>query len=176
MKFVMPEVVTSQFHLRPGDKVADFGAGRGFFLEPLAAAVGSDGEVILCEIQKPLVELLSEQVRLKNYSNIKPAWCDLEEVNGIPIQTHTLDVGIMVNTLFQIEDRDTALKEILRTVRPGGKFFVIDWTESIPGLGPTPDHLVPQADCVALFEGAGCVLEREFPAGDHHYGVAFRTV
>lgn len=33
-KFVIPEVVTSQFLLREGDAVADFGAGSGFFLKP----------------------------------------------------------------------------------------------------------------------------------------------
>lgn len=172
----MPEVVTSQFHLREGDKVADFGAGRGFFLRPLAEAVTAEGEVHLCEIQKGLVEVVSEQVRASGYDFAKTMWCDLEEVNGIPIPDGTLDAGILVNTLYQFEDRETAIAEMARTLRSGGKFFVIDWTDAVAGMGPTPDRLVGIADCTALLESQGFVYERDFPAGEHHYGLAFRKV
>lgn len=176
MKFVMPEVVTSQFHLREGDTVADFGAGRGFFLRPLADVVGETGEVYLCEIQKELVEFVGEQIRLSGYTHAKTAWCDLEEAGGIPVKDGAFDAGILVNTLFQLEDKEAAAVEMVRTVRPGGKLLVIDWTDTVTGMGPGPDQLVSLADCAALFESHGCILEREFEAGAHHYGVAFRKV
>lgn len=176
MKFVVPETVTSQFHLREGDKVADFGAGRGFFLRPLADVVGASGEVYLCEIQKSLVEFVGEQIRESGVTHAKTAWCDLEESGGIPVADHSFDAGILVNTLFQLQDKQTAVMEMVRTVRVGGKIMVIDWTDTVPGMGPTPDHLVTQGDCASLFESHGCVLEREFEAGAHHYGLAFRVV
>lgn len=176
MKFVIPEVVVSQFHLREGDKVADFGTGRGFFVRSLCNAVGEEGEAYFCEIQKTLVEFVSNQIRQSGCAQAKTMWCDLEEAGGIPIPDNCLDVGILVNTLFQLEDKNTAVIEMLRTIRNGGKFFVIDWTESVAGLGPNQDHLIPQQACIDLLESHGCVLEREFPAGEHHYGLAFRKV
>lgn len=176
MKFVIPEVVASQFHLREGDKVADFGAGRGFFLRPLADAVTAEGEVYLCEIQKELVEFVGEQARMGGYNYIKPIWCDLEESGGIHIEDGLLDVGILVNTLFQIEDKETSVKEMVRTIRSGGKFMVVDWSDTVPGLGPTPDNVISAADCTNLVESNGCVFERGFQAGEHHYGLAFRKV
>lgn len=156
--------------------MADFGTGRGFFLKPLAEAVTPEGEVYLCEIQKKLVEFLGEQVRLSGYAHAKTMWCDLEEAGGIPIPDDTLDAGILVNTLYQLEDKSAALNEMLRTMRRGAKFLVIDWTTSVAGLGPTADLLVSKEDCTNLFESHGCVFEREFPAGEHHYGLAFRKV
>lgn len=176
MKFVIPEVVTSQFHLRPGDAVADFGAGTGFFLRPLGEAVLPDGEVYLCEIQKDLVTRVGEQIRQAGYTHAKTIWCDLEEPNGIPLPDGILDAGILVNTLFQIEDQAQAIAEMLRTIRSGGKFMVVDWTDSVPGMGPGPDRIVTAADCTDLLEQCGCVLDRDFPAGEHHYGLAFRKV
>ena len=170
----MPEVVTSQFHLREGDKVADFGAGRGFFLRPLADTVTAEGEVYLCEIQKQLIEVVTEQARLGGYTNVKPVWCDLEEPNGISIPDAVLDAGILVNTLYVIENHDAAIQEMLRTLRPGGKFMIVDWTETVPGLGPSLDRLIAATDCTNLLESHGAVFEREFPAGEHHYGLAFR--
>lgn len=175
-RFVVPEVVVSQFHLREGDKVADYGAGSGFFLGPLSKAVAGEGLIYACEIQKSLVEKLGDNARLQGLGNVHPLWCDLEEANGIKIGDGELDVAILVNTLFMMEDKETAVKEMGRTVRTGGKFFVIDWSESFAGLGPTPDHVVSKEDATRLFESNNFVLEREFPSGDHHYGLAFRKV
>lgn len=175
-RFVIPDVVASHFHLREGDLVADFGAGSGFFLRTLSKAVGSNGRVTACEIQKVLVEKLSEQARLWGLGNVHTLWCDLEEPNGIKIGTGELDAAILVNTLFLIEDKVTAIKEMGRTVRSGGKFFIIDWTESFGGIGPAPDHVITATDAIHLMEANGFVLDREYPAGDHHYGLAFRKI
>jgi len=175
-RFVVPDVVTSQFHLREGDSVADFGAGSGFFLKALSSAVSDSGKVYACEIQKQLVEKLGDTARVHGLSNVYPLWCDLEEANGIKLQDDILDTGLLINTFFMIEDKEVAVKEMARTVRPGGKFLVIDWTESFAGLGPQPGHVVTAADTTDLFENNSFVLEREFPAGDHHYGLAFRKV
>lgn len=174
MQFVEPAVVTTQFQLRPGDVVADFGAGGGYFLAPLSAAVGRDGVVYAIDIQKNLVTTLGEQVRERGLDNVRVIWADLEEVNGTTLETSALDVAIMVNTLFQFEDKAGGLAEVVRTLRPGGKFFCIDWSESFNNLGPTPDAVVPPDRMRALAEAAGLVYERDYPAGAHHYGFAFR--
>jgi ubiquinone/menaquinone biosynthesis C-methylase UbiE len=175
-KFVVPDLVTSHFHLRPGDLVADFGAGSGFFLKPLTTAVGPEGKVYACEIQKQLVERLTELAHTLGLENVHPVWCDLEEANGIRIDSQTLDAAILVNTLFQIQDKSAGVTEMLRTLRTGGKFFVIDWTESFGSMGPTPDAVVARDAAVALLESHGCILETEFPAGEHHYGLHFKKV
>jgi len=175
-RFVMPDIVTTHFHLNEGDVVADFGAGSGFFLKPLAAAVGETGRVFACEIQKPLVETLGEQARVQNLTNIHPLWCDLEEENGIKIGDGELDSAILVNTLFMIDDKQVAITEMGRTVRKGGKFFVVDWTESFAGIGPQPGSVITAEAAKDLLESNGFVFERDFPTGEHHYGLAFRKI
>lgn len=173
--FVVPEVVVSHFHLKDGDVVADFGAGSGHFLRALAKRVGT-GRVYACEIQKILVEKISYQVQTLGLTNVYPLWCDLEEPTGIKIQEGALDAAILVNTLFQIEDKEAAIQEMGRTIRSGGSLFVIDWTDSSGGLGPRQDHLVSALEATALCESNNFILERHFPAGSHHYGLAFRKI
>lgn len=175
-RFVVPEVVASHFHFEPGSVVADFGAGAGFYLKPLSIMVGEKGKVFACEIQKSLVEKLAEVARVQGLSNVTPVWCDLEEVQGIKIRDRVLDGAILVNTLFQIEDRTTALTEIHRTLKRGAVLHLIDWTDSFGGIGPTPQQLLTQAAATDLLEEHSFLYEREYPAGEHHYGVAFRTV
>lgn len=175
-KFVVPEVVSTHFHLKEGDKVADFGAGSGFYLKVLSEAVGQSGKVYACEIQKQLVEKLGDFARLNGLANILPLWCDLEEARGIKVADNTLDAGILINTLFQFEHKDVALTEINRVIRPGGVLYVIDWSESFGGLGPQPKDVLTKDSAIALCESNRFALEREFPTGDHHYGFSVRKI
>jgi len=175
-RFVIPDIVGTHFHFKEGDVVADFGAGSGYFLATLVNQVGEDGRVLVCEIQKNLVEKLGSLARTSGYGNVDALWCDLEKPGGIPLQDHVLDGGILVNTIFQFEDKSGALTEVRRVLRSGSLLHVIDWTESFAGLGPTDAMVVTKNSAIDLAESHGFVLEREYPAGDHHYGLAFRTV
>lgn len=175
-RFVDPNVLVSQFHIRPGDTVADIGAGTGYFMEALVKAVGQEGVVYACEIQKALLEKLAETTQRQGFTQVRPLWGDVETVGGTKIPDNSADVLIMVNTLFQIEDKPTAFLEVQRILRDGGKYFVIDWSESFAGLGPQPGHVLSADGATAAAETAGFVFEREFPTGAHHYGLAFRNV
>lgn len=173
-RFVQPSVVTSHFHLREGDVVADYGAGSGFYTEALSQAVGHSGKVFACEIQKELVERIGDLVRSRGLSNVDVKWCDIEDPAGVPIADGQLDVAVLINTFFQFENKATGLQEIMRTLRPGGKFILIDWSDSFGGVGPHPNDVVIEDSARAYAESAGFVYERSFDAGDHHYGLAFR--
>lgn len=175
-RFVDPQTVVSHFHVREGDVVADFGAGSGFYTEALARLVGQTGKVYACEIQRELVEKIGALVRTKGLFAVDPLWCDMEKEGGVKIADAAVDVAVMVNTLFQLEHKNIALGEVSRTLHSGGKFFLIDWSESFGGLGPQPNDVVTRANAQALAESSGFVYERAFDAGDHHYGLAFRKI
>lgn len=175
-KFVVPDVVVTQLHLKEGDKIADFGAGSGFFLKSLSMAVGPAGKVYACEIQKPLVEKLGDFARLQGLANVATLWCDLEEMGGVKLAANQLDAGILVNTLFQLQLKDVALDEMYRVLRPGGVLHIIDWSESFGGAGPRPQDVITEEAAIRLCESRHFVFERSFPAGDHHYGFTVRKI
>ena len=173
-RFVQPEVVSSHFHIREGDTVADFGAGSGYFVPTLARLVGGEGMVYAVEVQKNLVEKIGEVMRQHHLGNVQPLWGDIEEVGGTEIADGSVDVAIVVNALFQVEDKAGTVAEINRTLRSGGKLFVIDWSESFEGLGPQPGDVLTEVMAKSVVEAAGFVYEQSFDAGDHHYGFGYR--
>ena len=173
-RFVIPSVVSSHFHIRNGDTVADIGAGSGYFLETLSNLVGPEGKLYAVDVQRSLVEAMGDLARTKNLNNVEVIWGDCDEANGSKIPTDVADVAILVNTLFQFEKKDDALEELKRILRPGGKLFIIDWLESFSGLGPQPDQVVTATTAKDLATNAGFTFDRDFDAGDHHYGLAFR--
>jgi len=175
-QFIVPEVVCSHFHIHEGDLVADFGAGSGYFTPYFSAAAGPSGRVMVCEIQKNLLEKIGSIARQCGHSNVEVVWCDLEEENGIPFNNDLLDGGSLINTFFQIEDKAAAVREIHRVIRSGGVVHVIEWNDSYGGIGPSAEQVVGKNTLCDWFEADCFVLEREYPAGDHHYGVTFRVI
>ena len=175
-RFAAPEMIVSHFHGRDGDLVGDFGAGAGTFLPALSKKVGERGRVFACEIQRGLVDKIGTLIHEYNLHNVDPLWCDLEAEGGIKISDGLLDVAIVVNTLYQLEERERAIIEKRRTMRKGGVVYVVDWSDSFGGIGPHPDCVICKQLAIDLFEAAGFVLEREYPAGEHHYGLAFRVL
>ncbi len=176
MQFVVPEKVVTHFHLREGDSVGDFGAGSGYFVKALSRAVGASGKVYTFEIQKQLVEHVAAMARTEHLDNVEMLWCDIEMKDGCKLKEGVLDVAVLSNALFQFEDKSAALDEIRRLLRSGGKLFVLDWSESFGGMGPQTGDVVSEADAKTLVEQHGFHFERAFPAGEHHYGLAFRAV
>jgi ubiquinone/menaquinone biosynthesis C-methylase UbiE len=173
-KFVDPKIVSSHFHLQEGDVVADFGAGSGHYMKPLAQAVGRSGKVYLCEIQRELVDALGIKAREDRISNAFPLWCDIEALGGVKLSDGILDAGLLSNVLFQFTNKESALREISRVMKKGAKIIIIDWSDSFGGLGPQSGSIVTEAGARTLLERAGFTFERSFPAGDHHYGVVYR--
>jgi ubiquinone/menaquinone biosynthesis C-methylase UbiE len=172
--FLEPEKNISQFHIDPGMKVADLGAGTGFYAFLMAELVGPLGKIYALDIQKDLLNKLKKDAVEKNINNIEVIWADLDEINGTTLQDSYVDRVAITNSLFQMENKDNTIKEAYRILKPKGKLLLIDWSDSYSGLGPKPgDVLKPDAARV-LCEHCGFVFEKEINAGDHHYGFIFK--
>jgi hypothetical protein len=98
---------------------------------------------------------------------------DIETHQGTRIKSDSVHLAILANVLFQCDNKLGAIREALRTLTPQGKLAVIDWSDSFNGLGPIPAHVVTKEQAAALCETAGATLVREFPAGEHHYGLLY---
>ena len=142
----------------------------------LARAVGDAGRVYALDVQKGLVENVGALASERRLSNTSALLADLEHPGGIPLDDGILDAGLLVNTLFQLQDKKVALEEMARVLRKGAKLFVIDWVESFGGIGPHPESVIPPARARTVIEEAGFACERDIPAGEHHYALACRKL
>lgn len=172
--FLHPERIVARFDLKPGDTVADFGAGAGFFTIPIARAVGSEGRVYAIDIQKESLEVVKAKARLEHLLNIEYVWGDLEAPGGSKIKDESADFVIISNILFQAEKRQEVLREAFRVLTGGGRCAVIEWDESKFSFGPPMELRVSKRTAQASALSVGFEQEKEFEAGTHHYGLLFR--
>lgn len=174
--FMDPIAVVSSSNLRSTDSVADFGAGTGFIARA-AATLAPQGNVFAIEIHRDIVARLTREVADSHISNLHVIWGDIEVLGGSKLADQSMDVVIVSNVLFHLEDKEGCLKEAKRVLKPDGKLLVVDWTESFGGMGPQPHMVVSKDMARALGERLGfLVLNDKLPAGEHHYAILFKKV
>ncbi len=172
MAFANPATIVDQLEIEAGSTVADLGAGAGFYTVLLADRVGNEGTVYAIDVQPELLTKAKTLDATKR-TNIEFLQGDLEEEKGTHLAPETVEYALLVNVLFQLENKEAALREAFRILKRGGQLFVADWTDSFGGLGPPEDHIISEADARALAENIGFAFSGSIDAGDHHWGALF---
>ena len=171
--FTNPEQNILHLGLTEGMRVADFGAGTGFYSKAASAKVGYTGKVYAIEVQKGLVKKLESDIKQWGLSNIECIWGDIEKRGGTKIADRSMDAVIISNVLFQAEDKLGLVDEAKRILEKGGKVLLIDWNGSFGGMGPTPEHVVTESVAKELFEKRGFKFTESISTSVHHYGIIF---
>ena len=172
--FITPEETISYFGIAEGMRIADLGCGTGSYTIPMALRIRGAGKVYAIEVQKELLERMTRDALTKHLTNIEPIWWTIEHHGGTKLADQSIDVALLSNVLFQVEDRIGCMKELMRIVKHDGHVVVIDWSESFNSMGPIADHVLNRPTAEALFTQYGFTLDRDFPAGSHHYGLIFK--
>lgn len=174
--FTQPSQIIAQIDLAPGMKVADLGSGSGHYTKALSEAIGGDGVVFAVEIQKDVLTRLREDMeKLHGNFNIEYIWGDLEHPRGTKLADQSVDVAVLSNTLFQIEEKDAALEEVKRICKKGAEVLFVDWSDSHGGLGPIPSHVIQPGQAQELFTKHGFTFVRKVETGAHHYGQLYKV-
>jgi len=174
MAFIEPAKVIAYFELRPDTQVADFGAGTGAYALAMSRAILPNGKVYAVDVQKELLITLRNSIQSEHIENIELLWGDIETLGGSKLGDQMMDFVLISNVLFQTKAGYQLAIEAKRVLKPGGCLAVIDWTDSFGNMGPTSDMIVPATEAKKIFESAGFQFEKDFPAGDRHYGLIFK--
>lgn len=172
-----PQKIVTSFKLEPGDHVADFGSGHGYFTIPLSRAVGHEGKVYAIDIQRSLLDVVRAKAKIENLLNIEFIWANLEALGGSKIKSDFADFVLIGNILYQAEQKENIIKEAHRILRSGGILAVIEWEKESgqhTGLGPAHELRVSREDttrmCQSILFADASILE----VGSHHYALLFK--
>ncbi len=176
MQFNDPADNIKELYLKEGEIVAELGSGSGWYTREASRRVGHTGKVYALDVQKELVETLKNRTRDEGLGNIECIWADIEIRGGTKLADNLVDVAIVANVLFQIEDKVSFAREVARIMKPKGRLMIIDWTGISEGAGPKGDHVVSEISARKLFEETGFVFDRSFNPGSHHYGLIMKKI
>ena len=119
-----PERVIAELGIGPGDRVADLGAGSGYFTLRLAQAVGPEGRVYAVDVDEEMNEYLRSRVEQAGAANVEVIQGRFED----PLLPDAgVDLVLTVDTYHHIDDRTTYFRNLQRDLAPGGRVAVIDY-------------------------------------------------
>ena len=173
--FSTPSICLSQFNLEPGMVVADLGCGIGTYTFEIAERVGSLGKVCAVDVQKVFIDKLANECKQKKLTNISVLWDDMDDQNGIALQTGSFDRVVIANALFQLEDILKFATEVKRILKPKGMALIVDWSQSHGGIGPAPQYVVTESRAREIFEKVGLYTVKSINAGEYHYGFVVQS-
>lgn len=155
-------------------KMADLGCGSsGHFVFPSAKLVGKKGIVYAVDILRTVLETINKRVRSENLANIKVVWTNLEIFGATKIETGSLDVALLINTLHQSHKRMEILRESARLLKKNGRLVIVEWKNIAAPFGPPSEEKVNKELVDNWVKKLGLRPEEEFAAGQYHYGLIY---
>ncbi len=174
MDFSKPQEIILQMGLRDGMRVVDIGSGVGHYALAAAPIVGEEGRIYAVDVQEAVLKSLKREAVEHGFSNISTIWGDIENQFGTKLKGEVVDAVIIANTLFQLDDKNAAVTEIKRILKPGGIVLVVDWAGCYNSIGPEENRVVEEHVAERLFIDARFHKEKAFRAGPHHYALVFK--
>lgn len=110
--------------IRPGEVVADVGAGTGAFMDELVEAVGDDGHLYAVEISIRFVEYLRERANEAGHDNVTTVF---SSYTSATLPTASVDRIITIDTYHHFDDYDAMLASMRDALVPGGEMIVVDF-------------------------------------------------
>ena len=117
--------ITRAVGLRPGDAVADIGAGTGLFTLLFAEQVGSKGTVYAVDIGPVFLKYIAEQAKKRGHEQIIKTVLNSQDSTELP--AGSIDVAFICDTYHHFEHPDKMLASVHRALRPGGRLVIIDF-------------------------------------------------
>ena len=167
--FLDPEEILDQLKLKKDMVAAEFGSGSGGFTIALAKRL-TDGLVYALDIQQPPLSALKSRSQIENVWNIRVIRCDLEKPRGSSLSDFSLDLVLVPNVLFQVEDKEAIIQEAERILKKKGRLVVLDWW---PKASSGPEQRVSPEEVEKIAKELDLKVKKEFEAGLYHYGLIF---
>jgi ubiquinone/menaquinone biosynthesis C-methylase UbiE len=150
-----PEKILDAIGVRPGMRVGEAGAGRGYFTFPLARRVGPGGVVLANDISTSSLDVIRERAESEGLANIKIVLGAAED----PLfPDKNLDMVVMVYVLHMLERPVPFLKNLYSYLKPGGSLVLIERNAAVE-RAHTPSFMTNRQILETMGE-AGYELDR----------------
>ncbi len=119
-----PNKLLDALKLKPGDVVADLGAGSGYFTFRLVDRLGPKGKVLAVDIQPEMLALIREGMKTRKVTTVEP----IQGSESDPkLPTCGVDLILMVDVYHEFSYPFEMTEAMVRALKPGGRLVFVEY-------------------------------------------------
>jgi ubiquinone/menaquinone biosynthesis C-methylase UbiE len=145
-----PRELVAALGIRPGMRVADVGAGTGYFLPRLAAAVGQKGRVLGLDVEDAMVAYMTKRAERAGLLQVVAKKVAADDPG---LGERSVDRVLVVDTWHHLGDRRAYSAKLARALAPGGFVLVVDFKKESRRGPPAEAKLTPDEVIADLAAG-----------------------
>jgi len=127
----------SQARVQEGDTILDCAGGTGDLSIAMSKKVGEQGQVVLADINGQMLGVGRERVEDAGcMNNVRFLQANAE---SMPVASNQFDVITMAFGLRNVTDKQAALQELQRILKPGGTVYILEFSKPKAWLSPIYD-------------------------------------
>lgn len=113
------DFVFDQLDLRPDESVLSVGCGPGFETTAIAQHIGEEGNVTGVDVNEKVLAAAKDRCSDLSQVSFKQG-----DITDLPVTDESYDLALAKQVLPAVSDIDSALNELFRVVKPGGRVAV----------------------------------------------------
>ncbi len=136
------QLLVDSLGVKPGDVVADIGAGTGYFSRRLSKKVGEKGAILAVDIQPEMLALLTNEMARLNITNVKPF---LGTITDPKLPSASVDLVLMVDVYHEFSHPFEMIDRICKSLKPAGRVAFVEFRGEDPEVPIKPLHKMTEA-------------------------------
>jgi len=137
-----PDLLIQALKLKPGDAVADIGAGTGYYSWRMAEKVGGKGRVYAVDIQQEMLDLLARKMAEKKINNVQGV---LGTITDPRLPTNAVDLVLMVDVYHEFSHPHEMMKAICNGLKRDGRVVFVEFRAEDPKVPIKEVHKMSEA-------------------------------
>ena len=110
--------------IKPGNVVADIGAGSGYYTERLAKLVGAKGKVYAVDIQPEMLELIRKRMKSRGLKNVQLVH---NTVTDLKLPAEAVDLILLVDVYHEFSHPYEMTAAMVKALKPGGRIAFVEY-------------------------------------------------
>ena len=151
------DALVNALEIREGARVADVGAGTGYFTWRLAQRVGAAGKVIAVDVQPRMLELASAAVKAHGLFNVDYV---LGKETDPRLPAGSLDVVFIAHSYHEFSEPETIMEAVRRSLKRGGRLVIVEYAKENKSAPAASLHKMSFDEIRSEIEPMGFELER----------------
>jgi ubiquinone/menaquinone biosynthesis C-methylase UbiE len=153
----MPEAALDAIGIKPGMKIADVGAGVGYFTLRLARRVGPTGVVYANDVQPEMLALLRDRAAKEKVTNIRTV---LGSEANPKLPKGAFDLILMIDVYHELSQPQRMLQSLKDALKPDGKLVLLEYRKEDPHIPVRIEHRMSVEEAKMELEAEGLTLEK----------------